>query len=109
MLDGFHGPEGQRAQEEEVGHGEVQQVHIRHGFQTVAHGGVDPDHQQVPDSTEDEDEPEERGFVLAAEGHDRATLAHARVLSWPVVFIVGRILQIRYREKKTHQMKKMEE
>lgn len=92
-ADGVHGPEGQRAQEEEVGHGQVQQVHVRHGFQAVAHGGVDPDHQQVPDGAEDEDDPEERGFVTAAKGPDPAPVTHARVFSIIVVLIVGQVLR----------------
>lgn len=95
-LDGVHGQEGQRAQEEEVGHGEAQQVHVRHGLQTVAHGGVDPNHQQVPHGAEDEDDPVEGGLVLAAKGPDYALVTHARVLRHPgviVVVVVGQILQ----------------
>lgn len=102
----MHCPEGQRAEEEEVGHGQVQQVHIRHGFQPVAHGGVDPNHQQVPDCTEDEDDPEERGLVLAAEGPDRASFTHAPVFCVIVVVIVGHILQIRHIEQKANDEKR---
>ncbi|TNN60549.1 hypothetical protein EYF80_029272 [Liparis tanakae] len=59
-LDGVEGPEGQRAQEEEVGQRQVEQVHVGHGFQAVAHGGVDPNHHEVAHGAEEEDDPEER-------------------------------------------------
>lgn len=62
-LDGIDSPDGQRAQEEEVGHRQVQQVHVCHCLQAVAHCGVDPNDQQVANCTHQEDYAEEGRLV----------------------------------------------
>ncbi len=76
-LGGVDGPEGQHAQEEEVRHSQVEQIHVGHCFQAAAHHCVDPNHQEVAYSTKDEDDPVKRGFVLPSKCPDPASLAHA--------------------------------
>lgn len=63
-LDGVDSPHGQCAQEEEVGHCQVQQVHVRHCLQALAHPGVDPNDQQVANSTQQEDHAEKGRLVV---------------------------------------------
>lgn len=91
-LYSIDGPKGQHAEEEEVGHGQVQQVHVSHCLQTVAHSRVNPDHHYVAHCTQDEDDPEQRGLVVASKVPDPALLAHARV-SGVVVVTRGGFLQ----------------
>lgn len=77
VFNGHRGPEGQRAQEEEVSHSQVQQVHICHRFQAFTHCGVDQNHQQVPNGAEDKDGPEERRFILPFESPSQALVTYA--------------------------------
>lgn len=86
-LDGVNCPEGQRAQEEEVCHSQVQQVHVGHCFKAVAHGEVNPNHQKVTHRPKDEDDPEERWLILAAKVPDPTSVTHAGFISWPTVII----------------------
>lgn len=83
----IHGPEGQHAEEEEVGHRQVQQVHVRHCFQAVANGGVDPDHHQVAHGADDKDDPKERSFVLTTKLPGTGSVTHLWVFSWTCAIV----------------------
>ncbi|KAF3836305.1 hypothetical protein F7725_028863 [Dissostichus mawsoni] len=80
-LNCIDSPERQHAQEEEVSHSQVQQVHVGHCFQAVAHSGVDPNHHQITHGTKNEDHPEERWLVLPTKLPDPASVTKAWVVS----------------------------
>lgn len=99
-LFGISSPEGERAQEEEVCHSQVEQVDVGHGFQTVADSGVDPNHQEVTQGTQGEDEPEERRLILPTELPDPALVTQAFVSRTEVIVICvtrARVLQSKRR------------
>ncbi|MFT7809491.1 hypothetical protein AGIG_G14699, partial [Arapaima gigas] len=56
--------------EEEVSDGQVEQVHVCHGLQPVAHVNVDPCNHEISHSSHDKNHPEERRLIVAPEFPD---------------------------------------
>lgn len=75
-LYGIDSPDGQCAQEEEVGHRQVQQVHVRHCLQALPHPGVDPNNQQVANSTHQEDHAKEGRLIVPTKQPGWTPVAH---------------------------------
>lgn len=93
-LYGIDSPDGQCAQEEEVGHRQVQQVHVRHCLQALPHPGVDPNNQQVANSTQQEDHAEEGRLVVPTKQPGCTSVAHdaAGIVAGARIFVVGGLL-----------------
>lgn len=114
LVDGVHGlahhhaqnphrhgvgrPKGERESEEQVGEGQVEQVHVRHGLESLEIKEGEDD-QQVPSQAQEADDGVEGGHEPAAElpvlffvAHDRK----AAVIHTGVVVIDGRgIIEVR--------------